>query len=89
MTKNPLRKLLKAFILIVVIRMHVSKWEAVIVSRSRTPRGTRIILLQVIRRVGSSSSLSIQEIRSCGDVQVCFNNLPSNPEFTGTSAKRM
>ena len=34
-------------------------------------------------RVGSSSSLSIQEI---GDVQGCFDNPPSNPEFIGTLA---
>ena len=34
------------------------------------------------RRVGSSSSLSIQETRRSGDVQVWFNNPPSNPEFT-------
>jgi hypothetical protein len=44
------------------------------------------ITLQV-RRVGSSSSsLSMQEIRRSGDIQVFFNNSPSNPEFTGTSA---
>ena len=40
-----------------------------------------------LRRVGSSSSLSIQEIRrtrsGASDIQVCFNNPPSNPEFTG------
>ena len=41
-----------------------------------------------LRRVGSSSSLSIQET---GDVQVqdCFNNPPSNPEFTGISDNGM
>ena len=39
-----------------------------------------------LRRVGSKSSLSIQEIGRSGDVQVFFNNPPSNPEFTGTSA---
>ena len=41
-----------------------------------------------LRRVGSSSSssLSIQETRRSGDFQVCFNNPPSNAEFTGTSA---
>ena len=42
-----------------------------------------IITLQV-RRVGSSSSLSILEIRRSGDIQVCFNNPQSNPEFTAT-----
>ena len=43
--------------------------------------------LITLRRVGSSSSLSIQEIRrtrsGASDIQVCFNNPPSNPEFTG------
>ena len=38
-----------------------------------------------IRRVGSSSSLSIREIRRSGDIQVSFHNPPSN-QFTGTSA---
>ena len=42
-----------------------------------------ITTLQV-RRVGSSSSLSILEIRRSGDIQVCFNNPQSNPEFTAT-----
>ena len=44
--------------------------------------------ISVRRRVGSSSSLSIQET---GDVQVqdCFNNPPSNPEFTGISDNGM
>ena len=43
--------------------------------------------LITVRRVGSSSSLSIREIRS-GDIQVSFNNSPleSNPEIIGTSA---
>ena len=41
-----------------------------------------------LRRMGSwsTSSLSIQETRGSGDNQICFNNPPSNPEFTGTSA---
>ena len=42
-----------------------------------------------LRRVGSSGSLSIQETRFTRrnvDIQVCFNNPPSNPEFIGTSA---
>ena len=39
-----------------------------------------------VRRVGSSSSLSIREIRRSGDIQASFDNPPSNPEFTGTSA---
>ena len=45
--------------------------------------------ITTLRRVGSSSSLGIQDTRRSGDIQVCFNNPPSNPEFTGTSAKRM
>ena len=52
-TKDPFRKLSKAFVLIAVIQIHVSKWEAVIVCRSRTPRGmtrrTVTILPQVIQ----------------------------------------
>ena len=39
-----------------------------------------------LRRVGSSSSLSIQEIRRSTDIPVNFHNPPSNPEFIGTSA---
>ena len=35
--------------------------------------------------MGSSSGLSIHETRKDGDIQACFNNPPSNPEFTGTS----
>ena len=42
-----------------------------------------------LRRVGGGSNLSIQEIRSSGDIQVFFDNPPSNPEFTGTSANGM
>ena len=38
-----------------------------------------------LRRVGSSSSLSIQEIRRSADIPVKFNSPPSNPEFVGTS----
>ena len=51
MMKNPSRKRSKAFVLIIppVIRMRNSKWEVVIVCRSRTSRGMRIILPQVIR----------------------------------------
>ena len=52
MTKNPSRKLSKAYVLITVIQIHASKWEAVIVCRSRTPtRGMRsvTILPQVIQ----------------------------------------
>ena len=51
MMKIPLRKLSKAFVSITVIQIHVSKLEAVIVCRSRTPSGTRIvtILPQVIQ----------------------------------------
>ena len=39
-----------------------------------------------LRRLGSSSSLSIQETRRCEDIQACFNNPPTIPEFTDTSA---
>ena len=38
-----------------------------------------------LRRVGSSCSLSIQEIRRSADIPVKFNSPPSNPEFVGTS----
>ena len=36
-----------------------------------------------VRRVGSRSSLSIQETRRSGDIQICFNNPPSNSESMG------
>ena len=97
MTKDPFRKLSKAFVLIVVIQTHVSKWEAIIVSRSRTPRGMRTVPLTIIchdiapsdpillRRVGSSRGLSIQETRRSVDISVSFNS----PEFNGTSANGM
>ena len=43
-----------------------------------------------LRRMGSwstsSHGLSIQETRGSVDIQICSNNPPSNPEFTGTSA---
>ena len=39
-----------------------------------------------VRRVGSSSSLSIQETRRSGDIQIWFNNPPINPDFTDSSA---
>ena len=42
-----------------------------------------------LRRVGSSSNLSIQEIRRCADIPVNFNNPPSDTEFIGTSANEM
>ena len=42
-----------------------------------------------LRRVGSSSSLSIQENRRSADIPVSFNSPPSNPEFIGTSANGM
>ena len=42
-----------------------------------------------LRRVGSSSSLSIQEVRRSVDIPVKFNSPPSNPEFVGTSANGM
>ena len=42
-----------------------------------------------VRRVGSSSSLSIQETRRSVDIPVSFNSPPSNPEFIGTSANGM
>ena len=40
-----------------------------------------------LRRVGSSSSLSIQEVRRSADIPFSFNSPPSNPEFIGTSSK--
>ena len=52
MTKDHSRKLSKAFVLIAVIQIHISKWEVItwIVCRSRTPRKMRTvaILPQVI-----------------------------------------
>ena len=46
-----------------------------------------------LRRVGSSSNLSIQETRrsASGDIQVSFDNPPSNSEleFTSTNGARM
>ena len=42
-----------------------------------------------LRRVGSSSSLSIRGTRRSVDIQVYCDNPPSNPEFTGTSANGM
>ena len=42
-----------------------------------------------LRRVGSGSSLSIQEVRRSVDIPFSFNSPPSNPEFLGTSAKGM
>ena len=40
-----------------------------------------------LRRVGSSRSLSIQEVRRSADIPVKFSSPPSNPEFIGTSSK--
>ena len=42
-----------------------------------------------LRRVGSRSSLSIQEVRRSVDNPVKFNSPSSNPEFVGTSANGM
>ena len=42
-----------------------------------------------LRRVGSSRSLSIQEVRRSVDIPFSFSSPPSNPEFLGTSAKGM
>ena len=42
-----------------------------------------------LRRVGSGSSLSIQEVRRSVDIPFSFSSPPSNPEFLGTSAKGM
>ena len=41
-----------------------------------------------VRRVGSSNSLSVQEARTSGDIQVSLNKPPTNPEFShgGTSS---
>ena len=36
-----------------------------------------------VRRVGSRSSLSIQETRRSGDIQIWFNNTSSDSESTG------
>ena len=49
MTKDPSGKLSKVFVLIPVIQIQVSKWEIIIVCRSRTPGGMRTvtILLQL------------------------------------------
>ena len=78
--KNPSMKLSEAFVSIVVIRIHVSNWEVLEVSE----RNEENIIPSdpiTLRRVGSSSSLSIQEIRRSGDIQDSFNP-SSNPEFT-------
>ena len=77
MTKNLSRKLLKAFVLIVVIRIHVSKWEVVIVCRSRTPRGMRIILFQVIQFHFGKWEVAVV-YRSLGGVGI-FDNPPKLP----------
>ena len=47
--------------------------------------------ITTLQRVGSRSSLSIQATQRNGDVQVSFNNPPSDPEYTGavTSANGM
>ena len=42
-----------------------------------------------LRRVGSSRSLSIQEVRRSADIPFSFNSLPNDPEFIGTSAYGM
>ena len=44
--------------------------------------------ITTLRRVGSDSSLSIQEIRRSADIQVSFDNPPlaSNPELEFTSS---
>jgi hypothetical protein len=56
MIKNPSRKLPKVFVLIIpqVIRIHISKWEVVLVCRPRRLGGMRIFVLiipQMIRIV--------------------------------------
>ena len=43
MTKDPSGKLSKVFVLIPVIQIQVSKWEIIIVCRSRTPGGMRTV----------------------------------------------
>ena len=40
-----------------------------------------------LQRVGSRSSLSIQEVRRSADIPVKFNSPLSNTEFIGTSSK--
>ena len=42
-----------------------------------------------LRRVGSSRSLSIQEVRRSVDIPVSFNYPQSNPEFIGTLSNGM
>ena len=47
MTTNPskMRSRVSALIILLVIRMHVSKWKVVIVRRFKTPRGTRTVTI--------------------------------------------
>ena len=99
MTKDPSGKLSKVFVLIPVIQIQVSKWEIIIVCRSRTPGGMRTVTTRILPQLeleviqfhfgewelGSSGSLSIQETRRSVDISVSFNS----PEFNGTSANGM
>ena len=75
MTKDPFRKQSKVFVLITVTQIHISKWEAVIVCRSRTPRGmtrrTVTILPQVIRfHFGEWEAGAVWVYRRFGGVQI-------------------
>ena len=45
--------------------------------------------LIILRRLGSSSILTIQETQGSADIPVSFNSPPSNPEFIGTSSNGM
>ena len=42
-----------------------------------------------LRRLGSSSILTIQESQGSADIPVSFNSPPSNPEIIGTSSNGM
>ena len=73
MTKDPSRKQSKVFVIITVIQIQVSKWEAVIVCHSRTPRGMRTvtILPQVIRsHFGKWEAAAVWVYRRFGGVQI-------------------
>ena len=43
----------------------------------------------ILRRLGSSSILTIQETQGSADIPVSFNSPPSNPEIIGTSSNGM
>ena len=45
--------------------------------------------LIILRRLGSSSILTIQETQGSADIPESFNSPPSNPEIIGTSSNGM